>query len=107
MKLKDFLLKEMSLPNVDNEEQATKQIEQAYQYSMKGPWNADIYGGLQASLQWLMKQSNLGTSPSLNNLKTKALAAKKKLNTLRTTQSTAQPQMTTTKGEAWGQNPIS
>ena len=102
MKLKEFL-QEMSIPVIDNIQQATETIQRAYEAAMKGPANQDVVGGLDASLQWLQQQPGLGSDANLQTLQKKALAAKRKLDSSRATKSTAQTQFTTMRGTSnWG-----
>jgi len=103
MKLKDFL-KEMSLPTVDNIQQATSYIQRAFEVSAKGPANQDVIGGLHAAAEWLKQQPNLASDPTMIQLAKKAKLAQQKLSATRAPLSTTQPQFTTVKNvnKSWG-----
>jgi hypothetical protein len=102
MKLKEFL-QEMSIPVIDNIQQATETIQRAYEAAMKGPVNQDVMGGLQASLEWLQQQPGLGNDANLQTLQKKALAAKRKLDAARKPLASQEANFTSVKNKAsWG-----
>ena len=103
MKLRQFL-KEMSMPNVVNLDQATNAITMAYNAAMKGPVNQDVAGALNSAAQWLQQQPNLGSDSNLQNLAKKAKIAQQKLAAARAPLSPNQPQNTTQRTDAYGQN---
>ena len=103
MKLRTFL-KEMSLPTVDNQQEAMRYIEAAYMAATKGPADQDVTGGLHAAATWLQQQPNVGTDPTLVNLAKKAKIAKQKLDADRAKFSPNQARNTTVKNveRTWG-----
>jgi hypothetical protein len=101
MKLRDFL-GEMSLPTVDNLQQATNYIQRAYEASVHGPANQDVMGGLHAAAEWLKQQPNLGTDPAMIQLAKKAKIAKQKLDASRAPLAKQQPQFSTVRTDTFG-----
>ena len=103
MKLRNFL-REMALPTVGNQQEATKYIEAAYMAATKGPMDQDVMGGLHAAATWLQQQPNVGTDPIMINLSKKAKIAKQKLDADRSKFSPNQARNTTVKNveRTWG-----
>ena len=92
------------MPNVVNLDQATNAITMAYNAAMKGPVNQDVLGALNAAAQWLQQQPNLGSDANMIQLAKKAKIAQQKLAAARAPLSPNQPQNTTQRTDAYGQN---
>jgi hypothetical protein len=98
MKLKQFL--EMTLPMVNNVQQATTQIQSAYDTAVvKKQPNADVKGGVEEALRWLQMQPNVA---QYQDLVRKGTATLKAINTNRGTLSQAQAQNTNVKTGPFG-----